>query len=448
MSDYVRSLPHNEEAEKAILGAILMNYNDCIASVDLIKPEFFYKSKHETIFRAIQDMHINAKPIDMVSVIEELQKMKMLEKVGGAYYVTELCENSISSANIRQHIDIIKSNYTLRKFIIFAENMKARAFAKEDPEKLREDFTKSLIDSYESNTKIINKDAIVLERKKGLIERINGNIIATGFPSIDKFLSVGFSPKKSSIITALPRMGKTAFKENCTVNQCRRGLSVLHITPEMGFDSEMDRLTSIISGIKLIDIIKMKDWAVVKDGKIVAPTNNEKLKKVINATEEIESWNIHFLDGIITQSKIRQAIAETKLKHGLDIVYVDLFDRIAEVRGETKNKAQKITQVLGYLQNLEQEFDVHICNLVQIRRSAEQRKDKKPLLSDLKESGSFEEESWTIFGIYREAIYDKDAIDDTMEIIIMKQRQGPCESVELMFDKDTLKLSCKGEDDF
>ena len=225
-------------------------------------------------------------------------------------------------------------------------------------------------------------------------------------------------------------------------------MSILQVTPEQGFDAEMDRLTSIVSGIPLMDIIKMKQWASVVKGRIVAPDNKEKLNKIKRATEEIESWNLHFLSGMIDMSKIRQAAIEIKMKYGLDIVYIDLFDRIKEVREEIRNKPQKVTQVISYLQRLEEELDTHFCSLVQIRRDAEKRKDRHPILSDLKESGSFEEEAWTIFGVYREALYDEDAIDDTMEIMIMKQRQGPAETIEMIFDKETLTIIDPEEGDF
>jgi len=444
----VRVQPHSIEAETAILGSIIMSYNECISSVDNIQPEYFYKDGHQLIFRAIQSLHRDGKAVDMVSVIEELKKKKTIEKAGGAYYITGLCETIVSSANINQHVSILKKNYDLRRFIRLAEELKIKSYEKTDPDRIREEFSQELIKDFDSNIRIISKDTVVEERKKGLVERIEGNIIGTfSFPSIDKILGTGFLPKKHSIITARTSVGKSTFKSNLTVGQCRNGLSVLIITPEMGFDSEMDVLTSIVSGVPLIDIVKMKNWATVKDGKITAPTNNEKLKRVIKATEEIESWNIHFLDGIINKSKIRQAVAETKIKYGLDIVYIDLFDRIQEVRNEIRNKAQKVTQVLGYLQSLGEEFEVHFSNLVQIRRSAEQRKDRRPMLSDLKESGSFEEEAWTIFGLYREALYDEDAIDDTMEVILMKQKDGPRTTVELLYDKDTLKLTDK-EDGF
>jgi len=440
--------PHNIEAEISILGSIMMDYNYCIGVIDNVKPEYFYKDSHQYIYTCILELHKNGKQVDMPAIIEELKKINKLDKAGGAYYVSELTESAPSSANIKQHIKIVKDNYDLRRFILLARKIEYQAYNHVNPDKIREETSEMLINNYDSEIKIVDKNSIVTERKKGLIERIDSKLIATGYPSIDKYLSVGFSPCKGSIITARPRTGKSVYKSNLTVNMCKLGLSVLHVTPEQGFDAEMDRLTSIISGVPLMDIIKMKNWASVKDGRITAPDNKVKLKKIIDATKEIESWNIHFLSGVVNLSKMRRAIIETKMKYGLDVVFVDLFDRVEEVREETHNKAQKVTQCLGKMQKFEEEFNIHICNLVQTRRSAEQRKDKRPMLSDLKESGSFEEEAWTIFGIHREALYDDDLPDNYMEIIIMKQRQGPCDKIELRFDKDTLTLYDQNEGEF
>uniref|UniRef100_A0A6H1ZB52 DNA 5'-3' helicase n=1 Tax=viral metagenome TaxID=1070528 RepID=A0A6H1ZB52_9ZZZZ len=446
--DRLKTLPHNNEAEVAVLGAILMDYNSCIAYVDIIRKEWFYKDSHAYIFDAISILHQNGKEIDQVTVNEQLSKEGKTDKAGGTYYLTGLAEETPSSANIKYYIDIVNENYEQRSLILLGEEIKNRAYLKEDPILIKEYATEKLIESLNTNVKIISKDTIVEERKKGLIDRISGTLIATGFPSIDKYLSVGFSPKKSSIICGRTRAGKSCYKANLTVNQCKQGLSILHVTPEQGFDAEMDRLTSIVSGIPLMDIIKMKQWASVKKNRIVAPDNQERLNKIIRATEEIESWNLHFLSGIVDMSKIRQASIEIKMKYGLDIVYIDLFDRIREVREEIRNKPQKVTQVISYLQRLEEELNTHFCSLVQIRRDAEKRKDRHPMLSDLKESGSFEEEAWTVFGVYREALYDDDAIDDSMEIMIMKQRQGPSETIELIFDKETLTLIDPNQGDF
>ena len=195
--EHLRVLPYNNEAEVAVLGAILMDYNSCIAQVDTLKKEWFYKDAHQFIFDAMYTLHQNGQQIDQVTVLEQLNKSGKTDKAGGVYYLTGLAEETPSSANINHYINIVKENYEQRLLILLSKEIEYKAYKKEDPMSIREYATERLIHSLNTNVKIISKETMVEERKKGLIERISGTLISTGFPSIDKYLSVGFSPKKA-----------------------------------------------------------------------------------------------------------------------------------------------------------------------------------------------------------------------------------------------------------
>jgi replicative DNA helicase len=441
--EYVKVQPHSDESETRVIGSILKDYEYCTMFISKIKPEFFYKENNRLIFNAEVHLHESGIPVEEGLLIEELKKEKILEKIGGAYFITGLYETTISAANIQYYIKILEEKYHLRRQILIGNSIIEKAY---EPSANSEEInnlglTEFLnLDKDKEYKKIVSSGNISERRKSGLIERLSGKFVKTYFNSLDSKLSLGYSPTHTSTIFGRTRHGKSALKANFTVNQCRNNFGVLHITPEQGFDIEMDRLTSIITGIPLIEILKIKDWAKFVDGKIITE-RKEILNKIKQTSDEINSWNIHFHSGTVSLPEIRKFVLDTKMKFGLDIVYIDLFDRIEEIRNETSYKVNMISKCLSFVEKLAEEADVHICNIVQARRETETRADKRPTLEDLKGCGSFEEDSWLILSVFREHLAKKEVADDSMEISILKQKNGPEGIIELMWDNKTLALS-------
>jgi replicative DNA helicase len=439
----IRIAPHSEEAEVSVLGAILLDYEYCSKFISQININYFNDEGRALIFKAISYLHDRGQRVDMVSVVEILKQKGALERVGGAYYITGLSESIPSPVNIGNHISILREYAELRKQIHLAHNVLNRAYSLESSESISNLISEEMYLSgrtIDSKSKIVGKGEIAERRRSALIDRLSGELVGTGYQTIDKYLAQGFSPKHTSTIFGRTRHGKSAFKANLTVNQCRSGLSVVHITPEQGFDIEMDRLTSLISGVPLIDILQMKKWASYTDGKIVTD-KKETLNRIKNATEEINSWKIFFYSGSVSLADIGRFTIETKMRHGVDIVYIDLFDRINEIWKETRNKPQVVTKGLAYLEDLADREEVHICNIVQSSRGQESRTNKRPTLVDLKESGSFEEKSWLVFSVFREHLAKEEVPDDIIEINIAKQKNGPEEKLELVWDERTLSIT-------
>ncbi len=441
--EYLRVSPHSDESEIYVIGAILRFYESSAIYISKIKSEFFYKENYRLIFNAELYLHESGTPIDEYLLIEELKKEKNYEKVGGLYFISGLYETAVSGANIVYHIKVIEEKYHLRKQILIGNSIVEKAYEPSaNPEEINNlglmEFLN--LDKEKEYKKIVSSGNISERRKNGLIERLSGKFVKTYFNSLDAKLSLGYSPTHTSTIFGRTRHGKSALKANFTVNQCRNKFGVLHITPEQGFDIEMDRLTSIITGIPLIEILKIKDWATFTDGKIITE-RKEILNKIKQTSDEINSWNIHFHSGSVSLSEIRKFVLDTKMKFGLDIVYIDLFDRIEEIRNETSNKVNMISKCLSFVEKLAEEADIHICNIVQAQRKTEMREDKRPTLEDLKGCGSFEEDSWLILSVFREHLAKKEVADDSMEVSILKQKNGPEGIIELMWDNKTLALS-------
>ena len=435
---------YSQEAEEAVLASIIQDYQHSAEYIDKIKPEYFYSDQNMRIFLAIKSLHEEGIAVDLTTVVDKLNKQGVLSKIGGAYYVSSLVELNPSPAMLGYYVGILNEYYQRRKLKSICNDVTTQV----EQQDLNVNLLKAnLVDSVLSleqteahNGEFIPPEQIVKRRKEGLIQRIKGFYIGTGYEEIDKYLTYGFAPGQISVICGRPRSGKSAFKCNLIRNQCSKGYSILNVTPEMGFDSEMDRFTALESGLSIMELGRIREWAKVEDGKII-PEHPEKIKIIKETTEQIQKWKLYFRSGVVNLATIRSDIIRILQHDRLDIVYIDLFDRIAEVRSEIRNKPQQITKCIGYLDNLAKIYNVHMCLLVQLRRDVEKRADKRPTLADLKESGSFEEEAWTIFSTYREALYNNVLQDNKIEISILKQRQGPAKSIELNWDSETLLIS-------
>jgi len=403
---------YSQEAEEAVLASIIQDYQHSAEYIDKIKPEYFYSDQNMRIFLAIKSLHEEGIAVDLTTVVDKLNKQGVLSKIGGAYYVSSLVELNPSSAMLGYYVGILNEYYQRRKLKSICNDITTQV----EQQDLNVNLLKAnLVDSVLSleqteahNGEFIPPEQIVKRRKEGLIQRIKGFYIGTGYEEIDKYLTYGFAPGQISVICGRPRSGKSAFKCNLIRNQCSKGYSI--------------------------------EWAKVEDDKII-PEHPEKIKIIKETTEQIQKWKLYFRSGVVNLATIRSDIIRILQHDKLDIVYIDLFDRIAEVRSEIRNKPQQITKCIGYLDNLAKIYNVHMCLLVQLRRDVEKRADKRPTLADLKESGSFEEEAWTIFSTYREALYNNVLQDNKIEISILKQRQGPAKSIELNWDSETLLIS-------
>ena len=441
--------PQNIEAEVAVLGAILISYKEALpVALELLTPESFYSEIHRYIFKAMEELYNDSNAVDTITVASKLTQMNKIEAVGGSFYITGLCDTALVS-NVEHHINIITECANLRKLIILGREVEAKAYGRKSSDDISNDLISKLFKIDTNMGELIVGDNILVERKKGLIKLLQGFSWGTGYRTIDRFLSFGFAPEQISVITARPSIGKSAFKENISLWQAGNGAKILQISPEQGFNREMNRFCAINTQMPLQQIIKMSNWADVVNGKIV-PKSDEgrrKLKIVREQAERMKFLNMSFEGGgVISLGRIRRLILDAKNKDGLDIVYIDLLDRVKEINTEVNKKPQAISKAMGTLSNIAKEAKVHICALAQLNRGVEKRKDKRPMMSDLKESGAYEEYADLIIGLYREGFYNEEIYDNEMDVIIIKQRDGSTGTIKMNWFKETITITDMDEE--
>lgn len=435
-----KDLPYSIDIEQAILGTILYNYNKIKKDIDLLKPSYFYKPEHKIIIRAIFKLHDNHKNVDATVVKDYLRKNNKLKDIGGLSFLGELENQPYYTDNFENYINKLKDYYKKRRFIINADKAIDKAYGDNNIEDIKNDLSHNLY-SFETKSDVVGKGGIIDFRKKTLIDKINRVKVGCGYQSLDKFLSNGFAKRNTSVITGRPRMGKSSLKDNFIINQLSQDISVLVISTEMTAEGELDRLTSIKSGIPIYDILNAKEWMEEEDSKIKTKYP-KKLKQIKKASKWLNNKDFYLTDGVASLSKIKSTIARYKDMYDIDIVYIDLVDRIKEIFYATSNKAPHIAKVVGELTQSAKSHDVHMCLVAQQRRESNRKTIPKPTLRGIKGSGAYEEFTDLIFGVHREYIADDDMMEDNIiEVIILKQRQGKTAvNQEFEWDGSTIKI--------
>ena len=257
---------------------------------------------------------------------------------------------------------------------------------------------------------------ILKERKIGINERSKSSGgYFTGFNNLDTSMPTCFYPGAISVIAARPSMGKSLFKNNLQTNICSAGGGVVSFCLEQDFQIEMDRLTALITGTNLKDIIQVWKWE----------DNDDKIEKVLDVANLIETkWNMHFINKrTMTMMEAINIVSMLKQRSQIDVVFFDLFDRLSDIN-DPVNKAERIGQKLPLLLEWARILKVHFCLVVQISRAADIRKDHRPQMSDLKSAGAYEEMTDLIMLLYNEKKYNPEAFDVPFEVIVAKQKQG------------------------
>ena len=279
---------------------------------------------------------------------------------------------------------------------------------------------------------------IIERRQAGLWERYHSKGIYTYWPHVDEKLSVGFAPGKMTVIAGRTSMGKSFFKTNLIINQCRNGIGVLNVCPEQGFDSEHDRLDAVLSGVHLNAISRIREWQI----------GDEKFQLLKNSSIAASQSRYSCVPTrAITVAGIQTTLRRLRrMGMPINIVYIDLFDRLGDVNVAT-DRTGTISVKLNQLEQIAEVEKVHMVPLVQINRATESRKDKRPTLGDLRDCGNFEQDADMVFLLYREGYYDETLEDNMLDVTIAKQRDG-VRGVTLQFmllDKQTLAITPAGE---
>jgi len=431
-----RSLPSNIDAERSLLGSILVNNENYYRVVEFLRPEDFYLDSHRVIFRNMSALMENSRAIDLITLQDELLRGASLESAGGIGYLSALLEGIPHLLNIDHYIEIIRDKALLRQMISTSSKTIAECFdqaesadaildqAEQALFNLSEHRTKSgfvaISDMHEDAQKLLTK---LYEDK----EMITG--VATGFTDLDRMTS-GFQPGDLVILAARPSMGKTALALNVAEYVAlKRSLPVGIFSLEM---SKQQLLMRFLCAESLVDAHKVRTGYIGKDD----------FRQLIDALGNVTRAPLYIDDSSsLTIMEMRAKARRLKAEHGLSLLIVDYLQLMSGY-GRVENRVQEISGISRGLKGLAKELEVPIIALSQLSRAPEQRQgDHRPQLSDLRESGSIEQDADVVLFIYREEVYKKDEeTEGKADLIISKQRNGPIGTVKLAFLKQYTKF--------
>ncbi|MFS0575816.1 replicative DNA helicase [Sporosarcina sp. 179-K 3D1 HS] len=428
--------PHNNEAEQSVIGAIFLEPQALITAAEILTPEDFYRMAHRKIFDTMIGLSDKGQAIDVVTVTEELSAKKELEDVGGISYLTEISNAVPTAANIVHYAKIVEEKALLRRLIRVATSIVEDGYTREDEvEALLSEAEKKMMEvSSRKNAGDFRhiKDVLVetydnielLHTRKG---EVTG--IPTGFRDLDK-ITAGFQRNDLIIVAARPSVGKTAFALNVAQNVATKtDENVAIFSLEMGAEQLVMRMLCAEGNI---------DAQVLRTGNLEA----EDWRKLTMAMGSLSNAGIFIDDSPgIRINEIRSKCRRLQQEHGLGMIMIDYLQLIQGSGRTGENRQQEVSEISRSLKALARELKVPVIALSQLSRGVEQRQDKRPMMSDLRESGSIEQDADIVSFLYREDYYDKETENQNMiEIIIAKQRNGPTGTVTLAFAKEYNKF--------
>ncbi len=434
--DMSKLQPQARDLEEAVLGALMLEKTAAEKVMGYLRKEAFYVDAHQTIFSAISELSNDNKPIDILTVTEQLRKDGTLEEVGGPYYITQLSNRVASSANIEYHSHIVIQKHIQRQLITIAGEIGEKAFEDtadafqlldESEKKLFEIKDESMTKNYDDVRDLINKAIKEIETLKSDVEGLTG--VPTGFTGLDR-ITAGWQRSDLIILAARPGMGKTAF-----VLSMARNAAVLSKKSVAIFSLEM---SSLQLTKRLISAEAELNADKLRTGKL----EDYEWQQLHSKISKIEEAKI-FIDDTpaLTVLDLKAKARRLKRHQNIDMIVVDYLQlmRADEGNKSAGNREQEIGYISRSLKGLAKELDIPVIALAQLSREVEKRQDKRPMLSDLRESGSIEQDADLVTFIYRPDYYgitqDEEGNDITgmAELIIRKHRNGQTATVPLKF---------------
>ncbi|OZU89446.1 replicative DNA helicase [Virgibacillus indicus] len=431
-----RRPPHNIEAEQSVIGAIFLEPEAFSTASELITAEDFYRASHQRIFAAMMKLADKGEPIDVVTVTSYLHDLKQLEEAGGVSYLSELAESVPTAANIEYYSKIVDEKSLLRRLIRSATDIVTSGFEREDEvEDVLNEAEKSILEvSGRKNSGAFKAIKDVLIDVYDNIEQLHHQDadvtgVPAGFRDLDRITS-GFQRNDLIIIAARPSVGKTAFALNVAQNVAvNTDENVAIFSLEMGADQLVQRMLCAEGNI---------DAQRLRNGQLQA----DDWSKLTMAMGSLSNAGIFIDDSPgIRVSEIRSKCRRLKQEHGLGMILIDYLQLIQGSVNSRENRQQEVSEISRSLKGLARELEVPLIALSQLSRGVESRQDKRPMMSDLRESGSIEQDADIVGFLYRDDYYDQESEkQNIIEIIISKQRNGPVGTVELAFVKEYNKF--------
>lgn len=423
-----KTQPSNIEAEESLLSACLIDSESLTTAIEILQPDYFYRTAHQKIFKAIKSLYKKKEPIDIVILANFLKKTGDLPKVGGVTYLAKLVEEIPMAVNAKQYANIVRDKAVLRQAIGKCNKIIEQCFnSQTDAIEIIDNAQKEILSievedtnnkTYSTMPEILEKEIEVLEERSKNKGKITG--LCTGFSQLD-FLTWGLQPSDLVLIAADTSAGKSSMALNIARNAIEKGVPTAIFSLEMSKQQLLFRLMSDMSKINGQKFksgeLSVKDWSAVS-----------------NAAGAINDFPLFIDDsGGITIKQIQRRARHMYKEHGLGLIIVD---HIQLVTGEGQTRDREISSISQGLKNIAKELNIPVIALSQLNRNLAQRTNKRPVLVDLRDSGTLGQDADTVVFIYRDEMYDKSDNNPNKgiaEITIAKQRNGPTGTIKLAY---------------
>ena len=421
-----RIMPQALDAERSVLGAMLIDQEAVAAAMEILTPDDFYQKQYGIVFQAMTALYAEGKPVDVITLQDRLKEMDVPDEVASLEYIGEMLTTLPVSSNVRTYARIVRDKASLRSLIRTSEEVVNTCYAgtmpvadimEESERKLFQVLRQRSENDFVPISQVVMSTLDNIEKASRAKGPVTG--LATGFTDLD-FKTAGLQNSDLILIAARPSMGKTAFALNIAEYMAfRKHLNVALFSLEMSKEQLMNRLFSLESRVDAQALrtgaLSDADWAsLIESAGVIGRSN-----LIIDDTPGI------------SVTELRSRCRKYKLEHDLDIVLIDYLQLMQGSR-RTESRQQEISDISRALKGLARELDVPVVALSQLSRAVEQRPDHRPMLSDLRESGAIEQDADVVMFLYREDYYNKDTErKDIAEVIIAKQRNGPIGTVEL-----------------
>ncbi len=425
--------PHDLDAEMGVLGSLMLDKDAIIKVADFLRPEDFYYKKHENIYRVLEELFSHGEPIDIISVSSKLKERNLIEGIGGVAYLTELINTVPTASHVMTYGKIVQKKRILRDLISVGQDIALSGYAEEkESEELLDNAERKIFEiTQKSMTQAFTSIKPCLKEAFERMERISnkgGKLrgVTTGFYELDNYLS-GLQNSDLVILAARPSMGKSSLAlDICKNVALKENLPIGFFSLEMSNDQLVDRMISSEANV---------DAWKIRQGTLSSSGEDNDFIKIQHALGTLSDAPIFINDtSSMTVLQMRAMARRLKSQHGLGLIVIDYLQLI-EPGNKNIGAVQQITEISRQLKGLARELNVPVLALSQLSRAVEQRTPSIPKLSDLRDSGSIEQDADVVMFIYREEVYRKETPRKGIaDIIIAKHRNGPIGKVELFFD--------------
>lgn len=425
--EVLRELPNNLIVEQEVLANAMQNKTAAVKAIEGLYEADFYNELHRKIFNAIRTLFSLNKPIDLLTVTETLERNEKIDADTITYIANIYANNEGLSSNQDAYIDILKEKSILRSLAEFSDEIKALSLEDKSPAKnVLEKAEKELFEISQGGLRnsLTALEDIMSETVQTIMKRVQnrGELsgVTTGFTDLNSLLG-GFQKSDLVLLAARPSMGKTALAVNLAVNAAKAGKKVAMFSLEMSKTQIGQRILAAFAQMNLSSLFK-------------GELEGTDLVNLITASNELSNYNLHIDDtAAISLIELKAKLRRLKMEEGLDLVVIDYL-QLMTTGERIENRVQEISQISRGLKAIAKELDVPVLALSQLSRALEQRPDKRPKLSDLRESGAIEQDADIVMFLYRDYVYNKETENPNLaEVIISKHRNGPIGVVNLIW---------------